>query len=315
MIKLVKRLIIAFILLSVIPYLLPVSNSLPKNFRPYDNTSYYTINKTSIHYRQWQPEGDIKGKVLLVHGFGGSTFSFEKIISNLTSQGYLVVAVDLPGFGYSSRNQYYDHSQANRSKDLWKLLYYLDGKNNNNLPWTLLGHSMGGNTVAQMALADPKQTTALIIVDGAFGESGNDFMKILVSYPPVFRWLEVISYNLLQNKLVVSTLLKEAYGRKASPEEITGYLEPLELPNASNTLPAIIKTQLNLPLEAVKDLQLKTLIIWGGQDKVIPLAEGEKLQLEITDSIFKIIENGGHIPMETQPQEFNEIINEFINQK
>ncbi len=112
----------------------------------------------------------------------------------LQEAGYLVVAVDLPGFGYSTRDRDINHSQLNRSKLLWELLDKIDAlllPEQKALQWFLAGHSMGGGTAAAMTKARPLETKALILVDGALFDNNPGFAAKLIEYPPVARWTQV----------------------------------------------------------------------------------------------------------------------------
>ena len=94
----------------------------------------------------------------------GSTFSWRENFDTLVKYRYKIIAVDLPGFGYSDRNRKVNQSQSNRSRLLWDLLAELD--QGDTLKWNLVGHSMGGGTVEAMALMQPERTKTLTIVDG-----------------------------------------------------------------------------------------------------------------------------------------------------
>lgn len=158
--KLLVALISLFILLSLIPYLITVPSSDAEYMdKAFPESEYIEINDISVHYRVWTPETSfIKGKVLLVHGLGGSTFSWRNNIAPLQKEGYLVVAADLPGFGYSDRKSGIDHSQRARSDILWQLLDQTDPTLDQDAAssgWVLAGHSMGAGTVSAMAINKP----------------------------------------------------------------------------------------------------------------------------------------------------------------
>ena len=55
-----------------------------------------------------------------------------------------------------------------------------------------------------------------------------------------------------------------------------------------------------------------TLIIWGRDDLLIPLAMGEQLHQGIAGSQMTVIEGTGHIPMVGKPAEFNEAVTKFL---
>jgi len=163
----------AFVILSILPYLIGVSK--PEDLSvmglPFNESRFENIDGVSIQYRQWLPDQQpIKGKILLIHGLGGSTFSWRNNIPALRDAGYMVVTADLPGFGYSDRSGGIDHSQKNRSKILWVLLDQIDSTlspETASMDLVLAGHSMGGGTAVAMTLEHPDQTKALVLVDGA----------------------------------------------------------------------------------------------------------------------------------------------------
>jgi hypothetical protein len=71
---------------------------------PFNNSHFITVDELKLHYRLWNVEEEnIRGNVLMVHGFGGSTFSWEQVADSLQQLGYRAVAVDVPPFGYSDR--------------------------------------------------------------------------------------------------------------------------------------------------------------------------------------------------------------------
>ncbi len=71
---------------------------------PFSNSHFITIDELKLHYRLWNVEEEnIRGNVFMVHGFGGTTFSWEQVADSLQQLGYRAVAVDVPPFGYSDR--------------------------------------------------------------------------------------------------------------------------------------------------------------------------------------------------------------------
>ena len=70
--------------------------------KPFDNSEFYTEGKYTLHYRVFEAENE-KGKMLMLHGFACSTSTWEPIAAEMVENGYTCVLVDLPGFGYSTR--------------------------------------------------------------------------------------------------------------------------------------------------------------------------------------------------------------------
>ena len=148
-----------FIVLSIVPYLLPLQSLPGAPFEPlYENSELPKIGDITLHYRQWganSAEG-----VLLVHGFAGSTFSWRYTAPALAAAGYRVVAVDLPGFGLSERSLNFTPAADIRAELLWDLLESLEPGSD----WHLVGHSMGGGVVTAMALQNPEQVKSISMV-------------------------------------------------------------------------------------------------------------------------------------------------------
>jgi len=190
--KLVRAVIVVLVILSVLPYLIPTRYSLLKlPEQPFPESNCVRIDDTLLHYRLWEPRGAMQGKMLMVHGFGGSTFSWRHNVEPLTNAGYLVVAVDLPGFGFSDRSARDVYGQSERGALLWQLLELIENsRGHGGLGWHLMGHSMGGGTVAAMSTQEPARTASVIFVAGAlFPESRR--INVLMVLPPVQRWLQV----------------------------------------------------------------------------------------------------------------------------
>jgi len=199
--------------------------------KPYPNSKFDTIDGIKVHYRVWNEDlAQPKGKILFIHGFAGSTFCFRYQYDTLESLGYKVVAVDLPGAGYSDRTLDFNQSHSNRARFLWKLLTVLEPGDTTG--WIVVGHSMGGGAAEAMAIMEPERTDKLILIAGTIFRKNNNmtgkitFMvrqkrvkKFLVSYAD----RNVITYERFYK------MLKNAYKRRPDSTEVLGYLTPLEI--------------------------------------------------------------------------------------
>jgi len=270
----------------------------------FDNSHFKTVEGIDLHYRIWMPENDIPvGNVLLVHGLGASTFSWRYVAPELSRHGFLVIAVDLPGFGLSQRRPAFEQSHESRADILWGLIKDL------NIPggWHLAGHSMGGGVVAAMALQRPCETVSLTLTAGLV-ERDSRFLNKLFSRSRVLRNIagKVISRLFLTRRRVKSFLVS-AYGREPTTEELEGYYKPLRLKDTYLTLVNLFKSHSSdkeLPDKAVT-MDIPVLFIWGREDNWVPVNKGEELEEKMPNSRMAIIEEAGHCPMETHPEDFN----------
>jgi 2-hydroxy-6-oxonona-2,4-dienedioate hydrolase len=314
MLKYIKRvLLILLIGFIIIPYLIPLSKpTIP--LLPYANSHQFVSNMTTIHYRLYEPELDVfLGKILLVHGLGGSTYSYEKNASILAEAGYQVVTVDLPGFGYSSRNTDEDHSQLNRAHLLWQLLDELDQNQANDIldkSWHLGGHSMGGGTVSAMAYQRPSSTASLILIDGALFETSR--RGGITSLPVISRWLQVLLEHYLIKPERFEDFLASAYGQSPQPEDILGYYEPLSIPGTARSAISLLKTAENMPSDNLSQLSMPVLALWGEKDTWVPVDETKRIQAELPQTTVIIINEAAHCPMETHPEEFNKYLLDWL---
>lgn len=317
--KLIRRILgwilILFFLFSVIPYGIGVSLP-PRDLRalPFPESSFAVIAGTPVHYRLWQPEGDAALGVLFVHGLGGSTFSWEETARRLQQEGYLVMAVDLPGFGYSSRDPAFDHSQENRARLLWGLLDEFGGSGlSPTTGWVLAGHSMGGGTVAAMAMERPRETKGLILAAGALFDNNPGAARRLLAYPPLRRWLAVVAQNILLREERLKSFLASAYGRPPTEAELAGYFDPLKEPGTALGLAGLVRRAKSRDPAGLLSYEGPSLAIWGEDDAWVRVEQIERIRTYLPRLAAEIIPGAAHVPMETHPEEFNLRLLSFLS--
>lgn len=118
-----------------------------ENVKPYDNSEYYHCGDYSIHYRVFPAQGEQKGRIMMLHGFLCSTYAWRNMAPALAAAGYECVLVDLPNFGYSTRETP-DMEIIEREALVISLMNELapDEK------WIIAGHSMGGGVAVNVAI-------------------------------------------------------------------------------------------------------------------------------------------------------------------
>ena len=319
--KYIKRIIIVlvtiFIIIGIIPYLIPIDLYEQSSEKPFETSQYKNIEGIKIHYRTWIPNTkEVKGKILMIHGLGGSTFSWRNNIEDLRNKGYIVITADLPGFGYSDKRAGIDHSQKNRSRILWTLLEDLElslPENSKKLDWTLVGHSMGGGTVVAMTIDKPDKTNKLILVSGAVFDNSPPLISSFFYYPPVKRAIDVAFGNYILNYERIESSLSSAYGRKPTKEEVENHLIPLKLKKVPSFIPDLLRTAKSESVENLENNKVPILYIAGENDTWIPKEDTMKFKEIIPRTKLITIENSAHCSMETNYDEFNKIVLSYIN--
>lgn len=307
---------IFFIIASIIPYLIPIDLHESNIQKLFIESEYIEIDNTKIHYRTWIPKDkNIAGKVLMLHGLGGSTYSWRNNIDYLKDEGYIVVAADLPGFGYSDKSEGIDHSQKNRSILLWSLLENIELSLSDELKktdWILLGHSMGGGTVSAMTTDKPNKAEKLILVSGALFDNSPPFVSNILYYPPIKRAIDLAFSNYIIDDVRIEGFLSSAYGREPSKEEIKNHLVPLKIKKVPSFIPDLIRTAKNEPVEKLNNNEVPILYIAGENDTWIPKEDQNKLKRIVPRVEIKTIEGAYHSSMETHSYDFNNILIESI---
>lgn len=284
--------------------------------KPYLNSHFTRVDSVEFHYRIWKDSlAAPKGKVVLIHGFMGSTFSWRENTDTLVKAGYKVIAVDLPGFGYSDRNPAINQSQSNRARLLWELLKVIDGGDTTR--WNIVGHSMGGGTAEAMAVMHPERTSTLIIVDGMVFLKNENIQGAFVTLARNKQYNKAFS-ALVEKKVftygMIERLFKKNFGYQPDSSTVLGYLTPLLIEGSAESVLSVFSNAKEIMDLDVKELEkIPVFVIWGKNDKTIYLSKGKRFVKNVPSARLGIIDNCRHDPMETDPAGFNEYFIGFLN--
>jgi 2-hydroxy-6-oxonona-2,4-dienedioate hydrolase len=286
--------------------------------KPFNNSHFITVDSVNFHYRIWNDTVDNPiGKVVLIHGFMGSTFSWRENYDTLAKSNYKIIAVDLPGFGYSDRSLKVNQSQSNRARLLWDLLTELD--QGDTVKWNLVGHSMGGGTAEAMALMRSERTRSLTIVDGMVFLKNENVQGAFVTASKNKQYNKVVSALVEKNVLTynrVEKLFKKNFGYIPDSSVVMGYLTPLLIEGSAESVLSVFSNSKEIINLDIRELEkLPVLVIWGENDRTISLSRGKRFVKNVPNAELKIIPGSRHDPMETNPEEFNTHLIFFLNKK
>ena len=239
--------------------------------------------------------------VLLIHGFGASSYSWRHIIAPL-SQKYRVITIDLKGFGESPKprdDAYSVYEQARLVRN-----FILE---NNLKDLHIVGHSYGGGvalaTSIYLSASHPNLQKSLVLIDSiAYPQELPDFVKVLAT--PILGPLVIYA---LPNTLQVKNLLKKVYFNDAliPQDAIEHYANDLSKPNAKYAVLASAQQMLPTDLQQFSDnyinLTIPSLIIWSREDEIVPLAVGKRLHENLPNSKLVIMSGVGHAVQEEKP--------------
>lgn len=282
---------------------------------PFSNSHLKIVDGIKIHYRIWpsnQPTN--KPWVLMVHGFAGSTYSWETSADYLSRNGFTVIAIDVPPFGFSDKNRKINISTDFRAQLLWKFLLEM----NDTVQWTLFGHSMGGAIVQAMAIVNPGRVYKVVFVAPALfyclKKSKRRLSQRLITFWPVEHTLAIFGNLFLIRPKRIEKLLESAYAQKPSKKDVETYYSALSV---RGTALAIIGTSARVKVTnelCVNQFKSDALAIWGEKDTWVPYNRFASLTDTMDSLSVVIIKNHGHNPMETEAELFNRVVLQFLNQ-
>lgn len=300
------------------PYLVPLPaqpDRAPENIAP-PAGRFLTVSGVRVFV---QEAGPVAGPaVMLVHGFGGSTFNWRYTLPALATAGYRAVALDLKGFGLSGKSFDDDYAHAAQAEFVAEVMTALDIQSA-----TLVGHSMGGNVIAHLALKYPGRVQGLVFAAGAVIAEGDERraglgmpvnVGLLAEFPPFRRWGQILLRSVLVPERVTA-MLKSAYYNPAfvTPEVIEGALRPQQVKDWDLALLGILRDSgrnaLPGPLSA---LTAPILLVWGDNDTWVPLDRGQQLRAALPQAQWVVIPQAGHLLMEEQAEAFNLALIEFM---
>ncbi len=239
--------------------------------------------------------------VLLIHGFGASSYSWRHVIEPL-AQKNRVIAIDLKGFGDSPKprdDAYSVYEQARLVRN------FILENNLKNLH--IIGHSYGGGVALAVSIylsaSNPGLQKSLVLIDSvAYPQELPGFVKILAT--PVLGPL--ITYA-APNTFQVKNLLQIVYfNDDLIPQEaIDHYAADLGKPDAKYALLTSARQMLPTDLQQFSEnyasLTIPTLIVWSREDEIVPLAVGKRLHENLPNSKLVIMSDVGHAVQEEKP--------------
>jgi len=287
-----------------LPYLIPnpsLNGTIPE--QPFEDSRFTDIEDTRLHWRGRSPDS-ARGLVILLHGFGGSGFSWRYSLDALEQAGYRVIAPDLPPFGYSERTA--------GGPDWPDLVIELAERQGDGLPWLLVGHSMGVSVAAEVVNRRPDRAAGLIMVGGTPSMRGrHSELSWLFALPPVGRWAEIWAARNLVRPESIMGMLSSAFGREPTEAEFEGYYRPLLVPD---TYPALLRRMSARSSVSDDWMQQPHSIIWGEFDAWVPIERAEALVERLPEAIpIEILAGAGHNPMDTHPEAFDAMLIEQID--
>lgn len=261
---------------------------------------YVTVDSTRIRYI----DTGSGPAVVLIHGLAASMYSWRQTILPVARAGFRVIAFDNRGFGFSDKPSSGYTNQAYVDL-LFGLLDSLGVKET-----VLVGHSMGGAIAAEAALTRPDRVRGLVLVDAAGLSVRWPFMLRVAHWPIVG-----VLFDRLRGRAATLGILKSLYGvpSRVTAEQVDQYYAPIAEPGFGRSLRGVLSQfRFDALTDRLGQLSTPTLVVWGTEDRLIPVAVGQAMADQIPGALLVRFPGAGHAVPEESPEEFNQGLIAFL---
>ncbi len=277
--------------------ILPLSPDYLKKKYETVHSSYLSLEEgTKIHY---QIEGNLeKPAVFLIHGAWSSLYAWDEWVK-LIQDEFRIIRLDLPAHGLTGPGKTHYFQPEHAFKIIDALANHL-----NIQYFILVGNSLGGHIAWRYALTHQDRVKALVLIDSAGSpenlSDGIEKALFLLKIPFAWRFMSKIP-----SKEMVKNGAEFTYENKAiiTDEHVLKTWELMRFPGSSSAFAYAFskwsvhdKTALQL-----RNLNIPVLILWGKEDRFIPVQAGYWFDQTLPLSDLIIYEKTGHAPMEERP--------------
>jgi pimeloyl-ACP methyl ester carboxylesterase len=264
-------------------------------------SKFLEVGGLAVHYRD---EGQGFPLVLL-HGAACSLHTWDGWAREL-SKDYRVIRLDLPGFGLTGPNSTKDYSMAWNVRFLGAFLDKL------NVPaCDLAGNSYGGRIAWEFASANPGRVKKLILVDAnGYPVEGRKVLAVRLARMPVIGW--VVGHA--TPRFFVAMTIRQMYGdpNRVTDAVIDRYYDLILAAGNRETFGILSRAGEQDSSAKIPALEAPTLILWGSEDRVIPVPFAERFHRDIRNSQLIVYQGVGHVPMEEIPGESSRDARTFL---
>ena len=264
---------------------------------------FFTIEGRSLHViTLGDPKSDPTGApIVLVHGFSAAgAATWMPWAESLHAAGRSVIIPDMLGFGHSERaaqpGEHY--SITARGRQVLGLIDALGVAN-----FDIVGESFGGAVTAQVTLAAPERVRKAIFMDAQI-------------YPQPIPLQGIAKVPYLGRAISWNTMGGGPFGfanQRCKASGNCSWLELVKIAGTVDTFQAITASDRGDKefYKRVPEIKTPSLVIWGGNDTIVPVANGDRLAREL-GSQFILINAAGHVPYLEQPDKVAERVLNFF---
>jgi pimeloyl-ACP methyl ester carboxylesterase len=274
-----------------------------------DRSRFAEVSGVRVHYQEAGPLA--APPVILIHGFTASTFVWKDVLLPLADAGFRVIAPDLLGYGYSEKPRHGEYTIDAQARMILGLMDQLGIERA-----VLAGSSYGGAVAATCALDHPERVSRLVLISAVTNDEPMQQPMAKLARARVVG--DLITPFMIDSRRLSRWRQKKKIRPPDSPlvydeERLEAHHRPLRAANAHR---AVLRTLRNWRASRIAQeahrIRQPTLLVWGENDLEIPLRHGRHLQEAMPDARLVLFRHCGHLPQEEYPQEFTEVVTDFL---
>ncbi|MBA2875595.1 alpha/beta fold hydrolase [Thermaerobacillus caldiproteolyticus] len=270
------------------------------------NAQTVRIREVNIYYELYNFH-EQRPVIVLLHGFLSSAFSYRRLIPLLMND-FSIIAIDLPPFGKSEKSTRFRYTYKNLAQLVIDLLHHLQIRK-----CTLAGHSMGGQICLYIARMQPQIVKQIILLcsSGYMKRVGKSLL--FSTYIPYFH---LYVKRRLYEQGVEKNLLQVVYNHSLIDDEMKkGYEQPFYDERIFKALIRFIRhREGDLLSTDLQKIDIPTLLLWGENDRVVPIKIGKILHQDLRNSQFISFPNTGHLLPEEKPDDVYRQMIQFMGE-
>jgi 2-hydroxy-6-oxonona-2,4-dienedioate hydrolase len=243
--------------------------------------------------------------VILVHGTATRADRWLRNLEPLADAGFRIYAIDLPGHGFAEKSGAFDHSISGYARFVASFIDQLD-----TTKVTIVGTSLGGHVAAAYATMHPGKINGLVLVGSMGLLPIGEEMRKRIQAGANNQTRDFIAQKLLRVMadpgLVTESFIEEEFRFNNSPGAAAA-LQKLGEYIARDLDKDLVGEKLNqLPPD------IPILLVWGDQDKTVPLNAGLEAHNLIPRSKLVVLKGVAHTSYFEDPLSFNQVLIDFM---
>ncbi len=269
-------------------------------------SAFVKVMNMNVHFRD---EGNKNDSVplVLIHGTGASLHTWEKSVL-LLKDSFRIITMDLPAYGLTGPNPERIYTQAFYVQFIHEFLTSIKVDR-----CIIGGNSLGGAIAWNYTSVYPSKVKKLILIDAAGYPMVSESKPIaftLAQIPVLKHLLNYVTSRFLAEKSVMNVYDDPS---KVTDTLVDRYFELfLREGNRQAFIDRMNFSDYPDHEKRIRALYVPSLILWGENDKLIPVENAMKFQADLPNDTLVILDKTGHVPMEEAPERTVGVIRSFL---